>query len=103
MCKPFIDNQKLNPNTQLMIIAECSEGCIGSVVNSFYFSIFKEWKFDQNDPQIKWIECISSDTSTAINLKKRLIYSKLFIILVNKSPHMCFLNSTNTIGIFKLF
>jgi hypothetical protein len=103
MCKPFIDNQKVNPNTQLMIIAECSEGCIGSVVNSFYFSIFKEWKFDQNDTQIKWIECISSDTSTAINLKKRLIYSKLFIILVNKSPHMCFLNSTNTIGIFKLF
>ena len=63
MCTPFIDYQKINPNTQLMVIAECTQGCIDSVVTSYYFSIFKEWQIKKNDPQKKWVECISSATS----------------------------------------
>jgi hypothetical protein len=69
MCKPFIDYQKINPNTQLMLIAECTEGCIDSAIHGYHFSIFKEWKIYQNDPQIKWVECISSDTSTVKTLE----------------------------------
>jgi hypothetical protein len=63
MCKPYLDYQKINPNTQLMVIADCIQSCNDAIVTNYHFSIFIEWNFNLNDPQKKWIECISSGTS----------------------------------------
>ena len=62
MCQPHLDYQKINPNTQLMIIAECNQGCIDTVIINYEFSIFKEWEVITNDPQKKWVECIPNAT-----------------------------------------
>jgi hypothetical protein len=47
-------------NEELMIIGKCNQDCDNVVVNSFHFSIFKEWNIGS---KIKCIECISNKTS----------------------------------------
>jgi hypothetical protein len=60
MCSPFRDYQKVNPNTQLMIISECVSGCT-DVSSIFYqFTVSKEWNINQDDPQKKWISCVNN-------------------------------------------
>ena len=63
MCKPYFEYQKINPNTQLMVIADCIQDCNDPIVTNYHFSIFIEWDFSLNDPQKKWIECITTETS----------------------------------------
>jgi hypothetical protein len=60
MCEPYLDYQKVNMNEELMIIGQCNQCCDNVVVNSFHFSIFKEWNIGS---KIKWVECISNKTS----------------------------------------
>ena len=64
MCSPYLDYQKINPNTQLMIISECIDGCSGSSITSlsFQFKISKEWNIISNDPQKKWLACVDSSS-----------------------------------------
>jgi hypothetical protein len=60
MCQPNVDYQKINPNEELMIIAECKDGCDNVVVNHYYFSILKQWIIGS---ETSWIECISNHSS----------------------------------------
>jgi hypothetical protein len=60
MCQPHLDYQKINPNEELMIIGECKDGCDNVIVNNYHFSISKQWIIG---PEIRWIECISNQSS----------------------------------------
>ena len=65
MCRPHLNFQKVNPNSELMIIAECAQDdCLGNVTN-YHFSIFKEWVIDSNH-QTLWIECNSNQAGLFI-------------------------------------
>ncbi len=57
MCKPFLDYQKINPNTQKIIIGDCVKGCYEPNINKFLhtYSIYQEWIVDSRQ---KWIECV---------------------------------------------
>lgn len=63
MCTPFLDYQKINPNTQLTIIAECISGCFEPDITSFsnLFSISQEWVIESRK---KWMECVPNTMST---------------------------------------
>lgn len=65
MCKPYLDYQKINPNTQLMIVADCQSGCTN--VNSIYYQykISKLWNIVKNDAQVKWIPCTSYNATNS--------------------------------------
>ena len=63
MCFPEKDYQKINPNTQLMVIAECLSGCFDANKTSFQFFVSQQWTIGTNDPQMKWIECVDSGSS----------------------------------------
>ncbi len=77
MCSPYNGYQKINPQTQLMIIAECTYGCTDDMTLRYKFGISTEWKINPNDTKIKWIECVNY-ACIYIELKiKYLILSNL--------------------------
>jgi hypothetical protein len=63
MCFPEKDYQKINPNTQLMVIAECASSCFDSTTATFQFSVSQQWNIVTDDPQLKWIECVKNTSS----------------------------------------
>ncbi len=65
MCIPYSDFQKINPNKELMIIAECSQGCNNAKIENFHYTIYKQWSFGSDDLEEKWVECISNQTGNS--------------------------------------
>ncbi len=71
MCQPHLDYQKVNPNEELMIIGECKDGCDNVIVNNYHFSISKQWIIGS---EIRWIECISNQSSKKTNKRSNFFY-----------------------------
>ena len=46
---------RINPSTQLMIIASCSEGCENVESINYEYNVYRKWNFTSNDPQEKWV------------------------------------------------
>lgn len=63
MCKPFSDYQKINPNTQLMVISECIQDCFSESEINYSFTISQEWTI-KNTYDKKWIQCVDFETRT---------------------------------------
>ena len=79
MCSPYLDYQKINPNTQLMVIGECIDGCSDPSISNinYFFTIYEEWNIVANDPQKKWIQCVSN---TSGNLPFRKYFISIYLI-----------------------
>ena len=75
MCTPFLDYQKINPNTQKIIIGDCVKGCYESSVSSFShtYTIYQEWIVDSRQ---KWIECVNIDSNSSSTSLFNLRYFK---------------------------
>jgi hypothetical protein len=102
LCKPYSDFQKINPNKELMIIAECSQNCyFANIENFHYYTIYKQWSFGSDDLEEKWVECISNQTGNSFSCGfYEIKISNIAPHLVNKNLNKCILNSTNVIGLY---
>lgn len=79
-CIPYRDYFRINPNTQLMIMADCKQGCVNASTISYQYRVYRKWLLSDSDTQEKWIECSTNSISTF------------------QSSETCFLNSTNIYG-----